>query len=398
MRSLSERLILGLICCIVVVASAPPVLAAGTSNSEFVIIPEGDVFPEDLYAGAIRVVVEGTIDGDLIAFAAEEILINGTVTGSVLAVAPLVTVNGEVHGSLRVTGNRLDVDGTVGGDVVAAVRTAGLSASSLVTGDVLAWAWSLEALGSIGADLTGSQRRLELAGTIGGDVDVSVASLTIVAPLVVRGDLGYRSDREVEGLEHADIGGTVVAKTSLPPNLRIRALGLLGRLMVVLFLAVAALASAYGWPARTARAVSGVGERPLRKWLAGALVLFAPLGVVLLAGAIVGLAPAAAAFPLLAVLIPVVLALIGVAFALSLIAGAPVVGWVGGVVFKRLGLYGSILAGSLLAGLLWYLPVAGWLVPVVALPLGLGSWIATWRQAASESYESPDSSSASAIA
>src|SRR5918995_2803031 len=95
---------------------ATPVLAAETSNSEFVIIREDDVFPGDLYAGAIRVTVDGTLDGDLVAFAAEEIVINGTVTGSVIAVTPHLTVNGEVGESLRVTGNRLEIAGQVEGD------------------------------------------------------------------------------------------------------------------------------------------------------------------------------------------------------------------------------------------------------------------------------------------
>jgi hypothetical protein len=97
---------------------------------------------------------------------------------------------------------------------------------------------------------------------------------------------------------------------------------------------------------------------------------------------ILGIAPAAAAFPLLAVLVPVILALSGLSFALAMVAGAPAVAWVGGTLFKRLDFYGSIVAGSLIAGLVWYAPYVGWLVPVLVLPLGLGSWIAAWRQPA----------------
>jgi len=152
---------------------------------EFVIIQEGETFPDDLYAGAIRVVVDGTLDGDLIAFAAEEIVINGVVTGSVTATSPKVTLNGEVTGSLRMTGNRLDVEGDVGGDVVAAVVSARLAQSSRVDGDVLLWAWDATALGSIGMDLTGTQRNLALAGSIDGDVDVSVdAVLALFADML----------------------------------------------------------------------------------------------------------------------------------------------------------------------------------------------------------------------
>ena len=86
MRSRSDWFLAASIGVALVFATATPSLAAETSNSEFVIIQEGETFPDDLYAGAIRVVVEGTLDGDLIALAADDILINWVVTGSVTAI------------------------------------------------------------------------------------------------------------------------------------------------------------------------------------------------------------------------------------------------------------------------------------------------------------------------
>jgi hypothetical protein len=375
MRSLSRAIGLALTAGSVLFALSIPASAAETSNSEFVIIPEDDVFPEDLYAGAVSVLVEGTLEGDLVAFAADEVVIDGTVTGSVIAVSPRVVVNGEVGGSLRVAGSSLTVTGTVGRDVVAAVWSASLSPGSEVGGDALIWAWDVEALGTIAQDLTGSQRHLDLAGNIAGDVEVTVNTLTVVDSLTVGGDLGYRSEQTAAGLERADVVGVVVNQAPLQPNIRIRALTLLGRFMIVLFLSVAALTTAYGWPERTSRAIASVGGRPLRKWSIGAAILFAPILVVGVAAVTLGLAPPAAAFPLLAVLVPVVLALVGLSLALALVAGVPVVGWLGGVVFRRFELYGAILGGSALVAAAWFLPWVGWLVPVLVLPLGLGSWI-----------------------
>ena len=390
MRSRSDRLFAALTAGVLLFLIATPAMGAQTSNSEFVIIQEDDVFPEDLYAGAIRIIIEGTLDGDLTAFAAEEIVINGTVTGSVTALTPSLIVNGEVGGSLRMSGNRLTIEGQVDGDVVAAVVTADLTASSRVGGDVLVWAWGASALGSIGMDLTGTQRSLELAGVIGGDVDVSVGQLTVVDDLTVHGDLGYRSDAQGEGLDLADVGGTIVDKETLPANLRVRAIGLLGRILVMVVLSVAALSAAYGWPRRTARAIALAGSKPVGKWLRGALVFLSPLVAVAVTGLILGLAPAAVAFPLLAVLVPVILALMGIAFALAIVSGAPVAGWIGGVVFKRLDLYGAILVGSLMIGVLWWVPLLGWLVPLLVLPWGLGAWMATWSGQSSESAEEPN--------
>jgi len=374
----SRSLLLAILVGAVLFSVATPAMAAQTSSSEFVIIREGDVFPEDLYAGAIRVIVEGTLEGDLVAFSAEEIVIEGTVTGSVTAVTPRLVVNGEVGESVRFVGTDLEVGGEIGGDLVAMALDADLAASSDISGDVLLWSWDALVLGTVGGDLGGTQRDLDLAGDIGGDVDVSVTRLTVVDDLGVTGDLGYRSSRDADGLERVDVQGAIVVKTPLPPNLRVRALGLLGRFLVILFLSVAALSAGYGWPQRTTAAIGVVGNKPIRKWLLGTLVLSAPAIVAGVAGLILGLGPAAAAFPLLVVLVPVILALVGLALALALIAGAPAVGWLGGVLFKRLDIYGSILAGSLVAGVAWFLPLVGWLVPIVILPWGLGAWMTTW--------------------
>lgn len=379
----------------VTLLAATPADAIETSNSEFVIIPQDDVLADDLYAGAIKVVVEGTLDGDLIAFAGEEVVINGVVTGSVVAVTPSVRVTGNVGGSLRVAANRLEISGSIGGDLVGVAVDAELAGSSTVSGDVLMWAWSTDALGTIGGTLTGSQRSLDLAGEVHGDVEVSVGRLDVVDRLEVGGDLGYRSRRDAEGLASADVSGAVVHQSPLPPNLRVRALGLLGRFLVVLFLALSALIAAYGWPERTSMAVAEVGRGPLRRWAIGAAILAAPLLVSAVTGLIVGLAPASAALPLLLVLIPVILALAGISFALAFVAWAPVVGWLGGVVFRRLDIYGAILAGSIVTALLWYLPVIGWIVPILVLPLGLGSWLGAWRQASGSSPSTEGSSSSS---
>lgn len=375
MRSLSKGILLLAACCASIILLAVPADAAETSNSEFVIIQEGDVFPEDLYAGAIRVVVNGTLDGDLIAFAAEEVVIVGEVTGSVTAAAPTVRVDGRVDGSLRVTANRLVVEGSVGEDVVAVGRVGHLLPGSDVGGEVIFWGWSLISEGRVGEDLTGTQRKLQLSGEVQGDVGVSVTSLEVVGPLVVGGDLSYRSSDDAEGLEQAEVGGAVVHQTPLPPNLRVRALGVLGRFMVVVFLTIAALTTAYGWPERTMTAVSNVGKSPLSNWLRGAVLLFSPLIAVAATAVLVGLAPATAAFPMLAILIPLILAMAGLSLAVALVAGVPAIGWLGGVAFRRLDLYGAVLTGGVMAGLAWMLPWVGWLVPLVVLPLGLGSWV-----------------------
>lgn len=372
MRFRSDLLGLGLIA---VLASGSSVLAVETSNSEFVIIQADDVLADDLYAGAVKVDIQGTLEGDLVAFAGDEVVVTGEVKGSVIAVAPRVRIDGDVGGSVRMAGNDLVVSGNVAGDVVAASVSTRLGEGSRVAGDVVTWTLSLVSLGQIEGDLSGSQRSAVLGGQVGGDVDVSVGRLEVRAPLSVTGDFGYRSKEDALGIERAEVGGAIVQKRPLAPNLRVRALAAVGRGLMVIFLTIAALAAAYGWPERTSRAISEVGLHPIRSWLAGAAVMTSPLLLVVLAWVMLSVAPPAASFPLLLVLVPLLLALLGIVLALAVVSGAPAVGRLGAVLFKKLGMAGAILAGAVVAGVLWFLPVIGWLVPVLLLPGGLGAWI-----------------------
>ena len=370
---------------ILILATDTPAMAAETAASDIVIIAEGDTITDDLYAAGARVVVEGTIDGDLVAFAAEEVVISGEVTGSVLALAPTITMSGEVARSVRFTANRLSVSGSIGADLVGAALRVALSPESVVDGDVVVWAFSLTAAGTIGSDLEGTQRSLDLAGSVGGDVDVSVNRLVITGPLEVAGDFGYRSASEAEGLDEANVGGVVAHKTPLPPNIRIRALGLLTRFLVILGLTCAALLVAWGWPGRTEAAGDRARAGVWRALGRGALVILSPLIVGGIAALIASLVPASASLPLLAIFVPLILALGGIVLVLSLVAGVPAILALGRALPGERGLYGSIVLGSIVAGLLWMIPWIGWLVPVLVLPIGLGAWMLTFREERSQS-------------
>ena len=362
---------------ILLVVTAPPARAAEITSSSTVIVRPDDVRSDDIYAAALRVIISGTVQGDLVAFAAEEIIIDGNVTGSVVALAPTVIVEGRIGQSLRAVAGTVRVDGELEGDLVTAAWTIRLGSESSIGGDVVVWTVDMSALGDIGGRLEGTQRTLRLAGSIGEAVDISVGTLSVVGGLSVAGDFGYRSEVTASGLEQAEVEGVIVRRSPLPPNVRVRSLVLFGRFLAVLVTASIALTLAYAWPGRAEAAVKRAGASPLRAWIYGAVMMVSPLVVAGVGVLALALAPPAASLPLVVALMPVILALLGLVLVVSLVAGMPAVGWAGGVLFKRLGLHGAVLAGSLLAGALWMIPYIGWLVPVVALPLGLGAWMLT---------------------
>ena len=379
MLSRSRQLTLAAVAASFILGLAPPASAAETASSELVIIREGDTVDGDLYATGVRVIIEGVVEGDLIAFAAEEVTISGQVTGSVLAVAPRVALSGDIGGSLRASANRIEVSGWVGADLVGAAISVSLDSSSEVSQDVVVWAFNLTAAGTIGSALEGTQRTVGLQGVVNGDVDVSVRRLTITGPLEVAGDFGYRSAVEAEGLEQAAIGGVVVHRSPLPANIRIRALGLLAKFLAVLGLTTAAVLVTWGWPGRTRRAAGHIRKQPFKAFGFGALIMLSPLLLVAVAAVLAGLTPAAASLPLLAIFGPLVLATAGLVLVLSLIAGVPTVLALGEVLPPKFAMYGSVLAGSALVAVVWMVPLVGLLVPLLVLPTGLGGWMLSLR-------------------
>lgn len=374
----SFALVASLVVPLVLVGSARSE-AADTAASDVVIIRGGEVVSDDLYAVGVRVIVEGVLEGDLVATAAEDVTITGTVEGDVLAVAPRVEVAGRVDGAVRALGSELVVSGAVGGDIVAAMWRAELGPGSVVEGDVLAWASRLAAGGTVGGTLTGTQRRAELEGEVVGSIDITVGRLLITGPLIGGDDLGYRSAREAEGLDRATVEGVVVRKMPLPPNIRVRALGLLVRMLAVIALTAMALLIAWSWPEPTGRAGDLARARTLRCFGYGATVMLSPIALVLIGWLIAALAPAAAALPLLVVFVPLVLAALGVVLVLSLFAGVPAAVALGRLLGSRLDLYRAALVGALGMGVVWLLPWVGWLIPLVVLPVGLGAWMLALR-------------------
>jgi hypothetical protein len=148
-----------------------------------------------------------------------------------------------------------------------------------------------------------------------------------------------------------------------------------------------ALMVAWGWPDRTQKSLDTLRKRPIRSFVTGALVMFSPLILLAVAVLLFQIAPATAALPLLLILAPVIFATIGIVLITALVAGIPVVAWLGNLVARKTTIYGAIAIGSTIAAVIWLVPVVGLLVPIVVLTGGLGAWIGTFRPGESDRVE-----------
>lgn len=345
---------------------------AERSVSDIVLVDTGAVVADDLYAAGNRVVVQGRVDGDLVASAFEDILITGEVTGDVMGVAASVVVSGRVGGAVRVVTPDLVLDGEVAGDVVVLAWDTLLGGS--LGGDAVVWSRHADLTGSIGGDLEGQMDTLVLGGNVEGFVDVTVDRLAAEDGAVVGGDLAYRSASRSPEIEGVEVGGVVVARRPLEPNIRLRALLIFSKLVSGLGAAVVGLLVMWAAPAQARRATETIRRSWPAAWGRGVVVCAAPLLIVVVAGVMIALASAETALPVVAVLVPVFLAVVGLVAALALAGPAASYPWLGDRRGVRTPLK-AFLSTTAVVTLGLLVPWVGWLVAGFVVPLGIGGWV-----------------------
>lgn len=286
--------------------AAAPARAADTRGGENVVIGRGEVVEGDLYVSAKTLTVDGTIKGDLVAIAGQ-ITVNGTVEGDILAAGQGVIVNGTVGDDMRAAGQAIVLapGARVAGDVAVGALSLEAQPSSAVQGDVLAGAYQALLAGTVGRNVRGGMDRLELRGTVDGDVDVDVggdqntsavrfspagqvpipvvpASLTLGDSARVGGKLIYRSTTSgsVSPAAHVERGITFDQQqvTTQPAPAAVPGLNYARRLASLL---LAGLLLLWLLPLWTRRMADSVEARPLPSLGWGLVAFFAFVAAVI---------------------------------------------------------------------------------------------------------------------
>ncbi len=374
-----SRLLLGLSVATGVLLLALPARAERT-QSDLVIVRPDDVITEDLYAAGNTISVEGRIEGDLYAVAFNSVTISGEVTGDVVAVAGRVEVTGVVGGSLRAVSPKVVVEGDVADDVLVASWETRLERAGRVGRDLLTWSMRAGVDGDVARNLAGQVRSVILTGAVAGGVDLVVDRLTVASTARIDGDLIYQSKRPAE-IGEAEIGGNIIQRTALPPNVRLRGLRLLAYTLAVLGVGALAMMLCWAWPKRVEAAVSSARDL-VPSWVTGFAVVVSPLLAGGVLAVVVGLSPPEAGVPLALVLVPLVLGLGGMVVILGLLGTVPVAGLVGRVLIKRRSVAAAVLLGWVGISAALLVPVLGLLVLAALVPLGIGAWLRHFELAA----------------
>jgi cytoskeletal protein CcmA (bactofilin family) len=293
-----------------------------------VVVEEGETVTDGLQASAGTVVVRGTVEGDLEAFAGTvEIEESGTVTGDVRGFA----------GSVRIAGR-------VGGDAELAGGSIVIATPGIVAGNV-----------------EGAAGSFTLDGTVQGTARVGAGSISLGPEAVIEGDLVY--DGDLDRAEGSAVGGEVRQDPNLGVMLGLPSIAswMVTVYSVLVTLLVGALLL-LALPGTTAVVANETANSPLRTLGLGFIVFVGvPLAIVVLFLTVVGIPIAL-----------VVLFLYALLLWLAFVWGQYAVGAWLLALGDREHRWMALVVGVLAVFLLGLVPILGDIVSFVVLLLGLG--------------------------
>jgi cytoskeletal protein CcmA (bactofilin family) len=176
-------------------ASAPRASAADVRRGRAVTIPAGEVVHNDLIVAGPYVRIDGTVEGDVIAFT-RSLTVTGHVTGDVIAFAQQARINGKVDGNVRVASNSATLEGSTAKNVSALASTLDLASGATVGGSMIVVAGQADLDGKIQRDLLGVLGRADLEGLIGGDEWIHGGNLAIASTADIRGKAVYEGPQQ----------------------------------------------------------------------------------------------------------------------------------------------------------------------------------------------------------
>src|ERR671917_2658691 len=262
-----------------------------------------------------EVVMEGTVEGDLIAFGSS-IAVDGTVEGDLISAGQSVEIGGTVEDDARIAGQTLVLGegGEVEDDLIAAGFSLENVPGSAVGGTLLYAGYQALLQGTVSEDVNAAANGLELGGEVGANVDAEVdgedggpptflfalqadvptieSGLTLTDSATVGGNLIYESSTEAQVDPQAQIEGEVVGEerpAEAEQDAYTFADGVFDNLRSFIALLLVGLILIWIAPNWIRRRAGTVLDRPLASlgWGVLGLVAFLALGVAILLATLV---------------------------------------------------------------------------------------------------------------
>ncbi len=186
--------------------AAPAASAAETQHGHpNYTLESGQTVPTDLIVFAERTTIDGTVDGDLIAWSGT-VTVNGHVKGDVICGGENVRINGTVDGNVRTFGHSVDIAGSVGKNFTTWSGETNTEDKSSIGGSVTFFSDDVTLAGTVGGDVLGMGKTLDVSGTLGRNLNVRTDHLILDPTADVKGRVKYESRNAANIAQGAKMG------------------------------------------------------------------------------------------------------------------------------------------------------------------------------------------------
>ncbi len=201
-----HKLIVLVMIVLFVFSLAAPAGAYEVKTGDMVVIPEGNI-QGPLFLAGESLVVNADVEGDVFV-AGQNVTINGRVNGDLLAAGRSVRINGDVTGDIRCAGADIDFRGELGQSCSVFANEVRLLEGSRVNKDLLVFAASAALSGVVERQVLGSGGTISLNGPVGSGVRLwAVENLKVGPSGSIGGKLHYGSPNQASVAPEAKITG-----------------------------------------------------------------------------------------------------------------------------------------------------------------------------------------------
>src|SRR5215831_550297 len=196
-RSAKFAAVMGGIICAAMLPSSASAAQIEHGSPNYTLAAGQEIKSDLIVRGADHAQIDGTLDGDLIAFS-HIVEVNGHVKGDVIVFAQELHLNGPVDGNVRVFAQLAFLRSTVERNVMAFVNTLDLDEASSVGGSVTTGSQTTRLGGKITGDLLAGTASAELNGPIGGNVKILGRSLQVTPSAQIAGRAEFEGPEQPE--------------------------------------------------------------------------------------------------------------------------------------------------------------------------------------------------------
>lgn len=145
-------------------------------SNNYITLASDQVINGNYYAAGNKIEIFGTVNGDVFLAGNDIVIDSSNINGDIFAAGNTVSIRGKVNGSLRLVGQKLNVDAEVTKNILAASQNLDINKDAKIQGHVTFAGQSASVYGLVGGHWESALENLRLNGQIVGDADVYLGS------------------------------------------------------------------------------------------------------------------------------------------------------------------------------------------------------------------------------